>query len=455
MNRTELTSQPKSHLVNEITAQSESKVLARPLAKNPPASSPHKQRLLDEIADQRLPVSPSTTGSLNTQFSAVDLQASGPASTASSPTGSECISPIVHSPVLTDQSRRPNPYRRQATAGSEQRSRSTRGSMLAHAAANSARRPRLQIETTLRQQKNTIASLPREIQNLINENFSNFEAAGTGKCGDVYKAIAPDGKQVCVKINKDDSITAEHEAMQALSSPRLCKSISHDPHNSPKMLVMEYASGFALDSNEAHDLFNQAPPIKQLEWVKNVLTEIDYMHKANYSHNDISTGNILLNKNADGELDFKIIDFGKTSTLDGVSHLGSPVFISPKTFDTRRENRSKEMRQRNDLFAVGICVATFFGDWQCIKVGEQRMGDFNGETAPIRLKNAYRNATKQGISVPNLEELAIPSYLRPVVEKLTHLKDDENASVVFDLLDLTIAELNSDKTSSSIKQDAT
>ena len=275
-------------------------------------------------------------------------------------------------------------------------------------------------------------------EGLIASGYSDFKPLGSGSCADVFTAIDTDGITVCVKVNKKDTITAEFEAMKVCDSPRLCKPHSHDARQSPRMMTMEFSNGIPLNDDAAKESFRLASPIQQLAWLKKALSALDSLHSAGYSHNDISFGNILLCPASDGDIDLKIIDFGKASPLEGRSHIGTPYFTSPKAFNTCRQNRGAALRKQNDLYALGMCVVTMFGDWKDIKVGEQRLSDF---TNAIKLQRAYKNAMAVGVQAPSIEDVAMPDHLKGIVNKLINLEVEDDVISLRALIDKSIQRL--------------
>lgn len=273
---------------------------------------------------------------------------------------------------------------------------------------------------------------------LTASGYSEFKPVGSGSCANVYTAMNPAGETVCVKVNKTEAITGEFEAMNICDSPRLCKAYAHDAQQSPRMLIMEFSNGMPMDGDAAKENFRKASPVQQMTWLKKALSALDALHTAGYSHNDISFGNILLCSTTDGDIDLKIIDFGKASPLGGESHLGTPYFISPKAFNTRRQDRGAQLRKQNDLYALGMCIVTVFGDWKDISIGAERLSEFK---LPVRLQRAYKNAMAAGLQTPNIDDVALPGHLKEIVDKLINLDVTDDAVSLSALIDAAIERL--------------
>lgn len=141
---------------------------------------------------------------------------------------------------------------------------------------------------------------------------------------------------------------------------------------------------------------------------------------------------------SDGDTDLKIIDFGKASPLEGRSHIGTAYFISPKAFNTSRQNRGVALRKQNDLYGLGMCVVTVFGNWKDIKIGEERLSDF---TNPIKMQRAYKNAMAEGVQTSNIEDVALPCHLKAILNKLINLDVSDDAVSLHALIDELIQQL--------------
>ena len=182
---------------------------------------------------------------------------SSPESTQSSPGDTATVQSIFF-PAQTPQAEtRPfNRFARNSTPGATRGT--ARNSLAAHAARNRAAAERTSPQS--------VSTPPAGIgfdgqYRLIGNGHSNFKPLGSGNCADVFTAIDPDGKTVCVKVNKEDTITAEFEAMKVCDSPRLCKPYLHDAQLSPRMMTMEFSNGMPLDGDAAKESFRLASPI--------------------------------------------------------------------------------------------------------------------------------------------------------------------------------------------------
>lgn len=68
-------------------------------------------------------------------------------------------------------------------------------------------------------------------------------------------------------------------------------------------------------------------------------------------HGDIKPSNIMIAKDNDGNLDFKIIDYGSiTEIFSKNTKAGTPSFLSPERF------KSESISESSELFSIGVTL---------------------------------------------------------------------------------------------------
>ncbi len=184
---------------------------------------------------------------------------------------------------------------------------------------------------------------------------------GAGGFGIVYKALQPSiGRVVCIKTlhtwmaNKKDireRFVQEAKTMALLKHPNIITLYSYREFKGTYFLVMEFIEGPTLS-----ELIEKgAIPLDNLiKFMHGVCTGLDYAHKNNVVHRDLTPRNILLEKG-----DFpKIIDFGISRILEGNTHLtatgftfGTPEYMSPEQAEGR-----KDLDWRTDIYSLGITL---------------------------------------------------------------------------------------------------
>lgn len=178
------------------------------------------------------------------------------------------------------------------------------------------------------------------------ENFNTSYCIGAGSCGSVYRAQLPNQKVVAIKKLHDHegnipeyNTTFRNEA-RVLSGVRhrnIMKLFGFCLHSKCMFLVYQY-----MERGSLFCMLRNEDKAKKLNWsrrvnvVKDISSALAYLHHGctpPVLHRDISTKNILLNK----EFQAFISDFGTARLLDPVSSnqlklAGTYGYIAPGTF---------------------------------------------------------------------------------------------------------------------------
>ena len=163
-------------------------------------------------------------------------------------------------------------------------------------------------------------------------------------------------------------------------------------------IVMEYVDGRLLK-----DVLADGPlePAEATRIISQVLTALEYSHRAGVVHRDIKPGNIMLL--ADGKT-VKVTDFGIAHMDEGDNQrtqvgavIGTPQYMSPE------QTRGDKLDGRSDLFSAGVVL------YQMV-TGER---PFKGESL---VAVATRIATEQPPPVTQARPDA-PAALRRVIER--------------------------------------
>lgn len=122
-----------------------------------------------------------------------------------------------------------------------------------------------------------------------------------------------------------------------------------------KFLVLENVKGISLE-----EIFQLHGPITQAENVWFILSQIcdalEYAHSINVIHRDLKSGNVILSKRANEEMEVKILDFGVAKrkskdvlklTKPGYS-VGTPIYMSPE------QCKGADVTAASDMYALGV-----------------------------------------------------------------------------------------------------
>lgn len=112
--------------------------------------------------------------------------------------------------------------------------------------------------------------------------------------------------------------------------------------------VMQYIEGETLDAYlKKHKLSVD----DAIELAKTLLNMGQYLIKRDLVHGDIKPENIMVVKDEDENLRFKIIDFGNiTEVFSTSSNAGTPSFLSPQRF------QGEAISETSEIFAIGVTL---------------------------------------------------------------------------------------------------
>jgi serine/threonine protein kinase len=239
-----------------------------------------------------------------------------------------------------------------------------------------------------------------------------LDRLGHGGMGVVYRARAPDGRVVALKVLRrelaDDPrfiawFRREVEAARRVPRRSTAPVIDADFDASVPYLVTEFVKGPTLQ--EVVDADGPLPAARLENVAAGVAAALTAIHEAGVVHRDLKPANIILTPGG-----VVVVDFGIARIIIGIESLtreagwqGTPRFMAPEQF------AGGPITPAADIFAWGS-VVTFAG------VGRT---PFNGDTLG---QLAYRIQHQE----PDLEGL--DSRLRPLVEAALQKSPTERPS---------------------------
>jgi len=186
---------------------------------------------------------------------------------------------------------------------------------------------------------------------------------GRGAMGDVYVAThVGTGRRAAVKVLTRDSARDPDSVRRFLREARIAASI--DVPNVVKVLEVGSDDApvpfIAMELLEGRDLASILRKEKRLgldellPMLREIARGLDAAHAVGIVHRDLKPQNLYRADGPNGELVWKILDFGVSRIVDVDSSLtrgqaiGTPSYMSPE------QARGGEVDQRADLFALGV-----------------------------------------------------------------------------------------------------
>jgi len=197
-------------------------------------------------------------------------------------------------------------------------------------------------------------------------NYEVIKLLGKGGFGSVYKAKAPDGQIVAVKVLNLEVLENEravrkffHEAinLSKMDHPNICSFIDFFPYEGNYAIVMDFVQGTDLQ-----DLLESQDGLLPFDTARKIagqcLDALHYAHEKQVLHRDIKPENITLT--IDGEV--KIMDFGIAKLSSSESQetsllMISPAYTAPERFDAKKIDT---VDHRSDIYSLGLAFYELF-----------------------------------------------------------------------------------------------
>lgn len=185
---------------------------------------------------------------------------------------------------------------------------------------------------------------------------------GHGAMAQVYRGLAPDGREVAVKLlhphlTGDEGFLArfhrEAEAAGRLDHPHIVKILDYGREGDLHYLVMELVDGPSLQAM-LRDRTHPLTPAEAVALIAPLADALDYAHRQGVIHRDVKPSNILLRG---GRLDDPVLtDFGVARMVEATvatqagALLGTPAYMAPE------QGEGKPGDERSDIYALGVIL---------------------------------------------------------------------------------------------------
>lgn len=208
--------------------------------------------------------------------------------------------------------------------------------------------------------------------------------------------------------------------LERIEHPGIAKYLESDLSTDVPYIAVEYIDGETLE----HRVKTRAP-LKMEEWLdclNKVADALDYCHKIDITHKDVSPGNIILGKDGPKLIDFGIsYHAGDQRITQPDETVGTPAFMSPEHWDS-------EPRFEMDIFSLGSTfVFAGSGKWAFTGNSKQEIRSAIWNAGP-NLEGL--NSTQKSLLTPLLyKDLKDRPKLSEVVEVANQLKANPKISV--------------------------
>ncbi len=181
---------------------------------------------------------------------------------------------------------------------------------------------------------------PGQLPSRVSGSYELFEPLGEGAFGTVWRATAPGGVPVAVKVlNQPVDQEAARREMDALNlvknlqHPCLLSTVAFWVDARRLYVAMELADGTLRDrfkECQAEGL-SGIPADELVEYFRDAAEGLDYLHEMRVIHRDVKPENILVAKGRAKVADFGLARFQQRA-LASMSFAGTMVYMPPEAF---------------------------------------------------------------------------------------------------------------------------
>jgi predicted Ser/Thr protein kinase len=200
----------------------------------------------------------------------------------------------------------------------------------------------------------------RKIPPSLAERYEDFQLAGEGAMGTVYRAVDRQlGRTVALKLLKSDApslwgrFISEARAQARIQHEHVCRVYEAGQADGEPYIVMQFIDGEPLSRVAARLTLEQ-----QVKLLQEVASAVHEAHRLGMIHRDIKPGNILVERREDGTWKPYVVDFGLARQVEDHGQtqtgevLGTPAYMSPE----QGNGDVHELDRRTDVYSLGATL---------------------------------------------------------------------------------------------------
>ncbi|CAD8090357.1 unnamed protein product [Paramecium primaurelia] len=218
-----------------------------------------------------------------------------------------------------------------------------------------------------------------------------------------------------ILVSQRDKMIQEVNILKNLDHPNIVNiyELYQDEHQ--YYLITEYLSGGELFQRvQQRNNFNEKVAAN---YMKQILSAVNYCHQRNIVHRDLKPENILFDSKTSDDC-LKIIDFGTAKQLEQNSQLkqkiGTPYFIAPEVIDQNYNNKC-------DIWSCGVILYTLMSG----------KPPFNGNN----LNDLYKNIKQGQVDFNGTEWKDVSEEAKSFILKMLTVDPTKRISAEFGLKD--------------------
>ncbi|NJM72913.1 MAG: serine/threonine protein kinase [Scytonema sp. RU_4_4] len=208
-----------------------------------------------------------------------------------------------------------------------------------------------------------------QIQRLLGQGGfgRTYLAADTQRFGDycVLKEFVPANTQEHILLKSRELFEREAKILHQIHHPQIPKFLAWLTEKQRIFIVEEYIEGSTYSQQLGDRLLAKRKPFSEAEvirWLLDLLPVLDYLHKHNIIHRDISLDNVMLSRKLSKPvlIDFGVVKQKVTQMLAADSsnflHSVAGSVVGKMGYSPPEQIRMGHCYPCSDLYALGVCA---------------------------------------------------------------------------------------------------